>query len=241
MSLSAPRANASIAQRPPENRPASNGPASNGPAKNRPAVNFTRRPSAMAAIVVALTSVCVSQTGCSIISPTAPAMPSWNSFIPPALNPNKPSKYVPVGAGAALPSSSFNEQAYNAVRRAKENNSVVLQIIDDEGPVRVLPLPAAGVSSGTAMGSAGGNTETPTVYVSTLLKQTGLVEKLGQIELALFRPSPSSFEGVRMDVTLAGGEVRPETDYALRAGDRLVVRRDSRIVLDNMIDLVLGR
>ena len=192
-------------------------------------------------VSVALLCLSLSQAGCSILSPGAPSMPNLNSFIPAAFNPEKPSKYVPIGGAATLPSSSFTEDAYKAVRRAKESNSVVLQIVDDEGPVRVLPLPTDGASSAATMGFAGGNGDPPTVYVSTLLKQTGLVEKLGSIEMALYRPSPNSFEGVRMDVALSGQEVRPETDYALQAGDRLVVRRDSRIALDNMIDLVLGR
>ncbi|TWT91820.1 hypothetical protein [Neorhodopirellula pilleata] len=149
--------------------------------------------------------------------------------------------YVPVGGDAALPSVSFNQEAYQAVRKAKQDNAIVLQILENDEPLRVLPLPAGNVSGLSTQGS-----ETPSsgVFVSTLLTQTGVLQKYGRVQAALYRPSPSSFEGVRMDVLFSPNDkhqVRPESDYALRPGDRLVIRKDDSLKLDSILGLKLGR
>ncbi len=47
-----------------------------------------------------------------------------------------------------------------------------------------------------------------------------------------------------MDVLFAehaSDQVRPESDYALRPGDRLVIRKDDRAGLGSLIDMALGR
>jgi hypothetical protein len=100
---------------------------------------------------------------------------------------------------------------YMKVRQARAQNSVVLQIEDGDVPARVLPLPAQGQS----------------VFVSTLLKQTGVVQKIGGIEVTLYRSSPDTINGLRMNVKMSsdGKRVSPDSDYALQAGDRIRIRK----------------
>ena len=71
----------------------------------------------------------------------------------------------------------MTEAVYYAVKRAKSENGVVLQVVGDNHPVRVLPLPD----------------DERTVYVSELLSQTGVLKALGYVEATLFehRLSPS--------------------------------------------------
>lgn len=145
--------------------------------------------------------------------------------------------YVPVGADATLPSGSFTQPVHQAVRKAKQENAVVLQVLGSDEPIRVLPLPRGNDAGAIDSPSSG-------VFVSTLLKQTGVLKKYGRINASLYRPSPSSFEGVRMDVLFTRRDheqIRPESDYALRAGDRLVIREDERMGFGSIVDLALGR
>ena len=151
------------------------------------------------------------------------------------------STYVPVGGDATLPSSSFNQEAYQAVRKAKQENAIVLQILDTDEPVRVLPLPNA---QGSHPNHPGLDVPPSGIFVSTLLTQTGVLQKYGRVQATLFRPSPANFEGVRMDVIFSPNDkrqVRPESDYALRPGDRLVIREDNSMQLDSILNLALGR
>ena len=118
------------------------------------------------------------------------------------------------------------EQVYNGVREAKARNAVVLQVVNDSTPVRVLPLPADGRS----------------VTVSTLLGQTKVAKKLGCVNATLFRPSADSISGMPLEIKLEkdGRSVRPETDYALRAGDRLRVRKAVNPAIQDLVNGVLG-
>ena len=118
------------------------------------------------------------------------------------------------------------EQVYNGVREAKARNAVVLQIVNDSSPVRVLPLPEDGRS----------------VTISRLLDQSGVARKLGAVEATLFRPADDSISGMPLEIKLEkdGRTVRPETDYALRAGDRLRVRRAANPAIQEMVNGLLG-
>ena len=135
-------------------------------------------------------------------------------------------RYTPVGAGHAT-SAAPSVDVYQKVRQAKAQNSIVLEIVGDGEPVRVLPLPPNGRS----------------VFVSTLLTQTGVLAKLGKIEATLYRSSATSLGGVRMAVSMdqSGEAVRPESDYALRAGDRLQVRKFQGSAFQNLVDAALLR
>ncbi len=194
---------------------------------------------------IAIALIPIMTSGCSLFSGSAIRFPSLQGLTPGShpSSSERQANYVPVGAGADLPSSTFTQEAYESVRNAKANHSIVLQVLDDDVPIRVLPLPPAG-ASGPGGDGPGGGAAPPSVYVSTLLQQTGVLHKLGKVQAALYRPAPNSLDGVRMDVLFSphdAKQVRPESDYALRPGDRLVVRKDNRLGMDSLIDMVLDR
>lgn len=122
--------------------------------------------------------------------------------------------------------TSVSEKVYNAVRQARAENSVVLHVIGDENPARVLPLPVGQKS----------------VYVSELLTQTGVLEKLGRVNATLFRNSTDSIGGIPMEVRMDENNtiVRPESDYALQAGDRLMVSEATAKPMDILVKEILG-
>jgi hypothetical protein len=118
------------------------------------------------------------------------------------------------------------EQVYNGVREAKARNAVVLQVVGDSSPVRVLPLPQDGRS----------------VTVSTLLSQTQVTKKMGAISATLYRPAADSIAGMPLEIKLEkdGRSVRPETDYALHAGDRLRVGKAVNPVVQDLVNAAFG-
>ena len=145
----------------------------------------------------------------------------------PPLPFSAPSSQPYMGAESGFdPKGDFSEQVYNGVREAKARNAVVLHIVGDSTPVRVLPLPESGQS----------------VTVSTLLTQTLVTKKLGSIQATLYRPSPESITGMPLAVKMAsdGKTVRPETDYALRAGDRLRVQKAASPAVQGLFQSLLG-
>lgn len=116
-------------------------------------------------------------------------------------------------------------EMYKRIQQAKSQNSIVLQVSGDSQPIRVLPLPADG---------------TP-VFVSDLLKQTGIQEKMGRMLVSVHRSSPADFAGAKMDVRFdeEGETIRPETDYALRSGDRVKIMKDPQTSFGNLLDQIL--
>ena len=150
---------------------------------------------------------------------------------PLALNAPESADYTgPEGqamTGMAMGKTSVAEQVYHGTKQARAKNGVVLQIVGDETPIRVLPMPEGGQS----------------VYVSQLLTQSGVVQQLGSVEATLFRHSTHSIGGVPMEckMTTDGRTVRPESDYALQPGDRLRVAKANPFGSTNLVDLVLRR
>jgi hypothetical protein len=130
----------------------------------------------------------------------------------------------PSGGEFALQASD-SADVLKRVREAKSQNSVVVQVIGDSTPVRVLPLPP----------------DERSVFVSDLLKQTGLQESFGPMRVTLFRENSHSPMGIPMEVKFAarGGDVRPEADYALRAGDRIRISKDDRTAWGEMLNQFL--
>jgi len=124
--------------------------------------------------------------------------------------------------GAVSLQGSESADVYQRVREAKAQNSIVLQVAGDSAPVRVLPLPP----------------DDRAVFVSDLLKQTEIQDKVGPMRVTLYRASDGSPMGVPMEVkfTARGGSVRPDSDYALKAGDRLRILKDERSVLAGMLN-----
>jgi hypothetical protein len=123
--------------------------------------------------------------------------------------------------------SSVTEAVYHAVRRAKAENSVVLQVLgDEENPARVLPLP----------------TGTHSVYVSELLTQTGVLRELNFVEATLFRYSTGAIGGIPMVVKMNDDKtaVLPESDYSLQPGDRLMVSKAANPIMQSLVDSLFG-
>lgn len=120
----------------------------------------------------------------------------------------------------------MTEAVYYAVKRAKSENGVVLQVVGDNHPVRVLPLPD----------------DERTVYVSELLSQTGVLEALGYVEATLFRASSESISGVRMEIKMERSKdsVQPSSDYALQAGDRLMVSKAANPAIEMLLNGIVG-
>jgi hypothetical protein len=129
----------------------------------------------------------------------------------------------------AMPMSanSVAQQVYQGTKQAKANHGIVLEVVGDESPVRVLPLPEDGRS----------------VYVSQLLTQSGVQKQLGSVRATLFRHSTESIGGMPMECKMSkdGESVRPECDYALQPGDRLRVEKNSLLGSADLINLLLAR
>jgi hypothetical protein len=129
------------------------------------------------------------------------------------------------GDGMVLQPSN-SAMAYKKVREAKAQNCVVLQIAQENPPIRTLPLPPEGQS----------------VFVSDLLNQTGILEKMGAVDVTLYRDAPGMPGGVKMVVKMSRDhdQVRPESDYSLQAGDRLTVQKAKSPPLSGMFSALLG-
>ena len=129
--------------------------------------------------------------------------------------------------GIGIELASESAESYHSVRQAKAQNSVVLHVVGDEQPFRILPLPPEGRS----------------VFVSNLLRDTGVLKRLGGVDVALYRPSPHAIDGLRMDVQLASDKqsVRPECDYALQPGDRLRVAKAELDTVQTLLNMTLKR
>ena len=136
------------------------------------------------------------------------------------------SRYQPVGTEFQL-SSAQTADDYLAVKQARAQNGVVLQIVGDAEPNRILPLPSGGKR----------------VFVSNLLQETGLIKRLENMDVVLYRVSPDTIGGIQMDVKMnrEGNSVRPESDYALQPGDKIRVTKIEKDAMQAIIDMTLGR
>jgi hypothetical protein len=162
--------------------------------------------------ILLLSVAVVASTGCTLLDQTSLPFTSAESSPYHGLD------------GELQPQVSMSEQIYHSVRRARVENAVVLQV--DGGGGRILPLPA----------------DRQSVYVSNLLKQAGVIKRLGRIEVTLYRHSPEAIGGIRMAVTMSkdGKTVRPETDYALQAGDRVLVQKSSSPLFQGLLGISMG-
>ncbi|TWU41969.1 hypothetical protein [Novipirellula artificiosorum] len=158
----------------------------------------------------------ISFAGCTTLN-----LPGFN------LSPDG-TKYVSSGAGGEFNGfdETMTETIYQKVRQAQAENAIVFQVGGNEDACKVLPLPPEGKS----------------VFVSTLLTQTGVLNKIGGVDVTLYRSSPQSIGGVRMEVEMAEGGriVRPESDYALRPGDRVFIERALGTKVGGLLNTALG-
>lgn len=117
-----------------------------------------------------------------------------------------------------------SRELFRQIRQAEANQAVILEVVGDSPPFRVLPLPP----------------EDQSVFVSELLAQTGVQEKLGRIKAVVYRATPEIPAGLPMEVRFypRGGEIRAECDYALRPGDRLRVAKDDSLA-SGLFDWIL--
>ncbi len=152
--------------------------------------------SRLATVSMLCVGALIATTGCTLTRPKAPADPGQQLLM---------SGGVP---GTLQPNPSA--EVFQRVKQAKAQNAIVLQVQGDKEPLRVLPLPPEGRS----------------VNVSDLLGQTGLLKRFGNMQVRVHRDAPGQMDGVRMDVKVNNEKVRPESDYALRPGDRIMVRKD---------------
>ena len=114
------------------------------------------------------------------------------------------------------------QRLYQATRTAASQNSLVLQVVGDADPARILPLPPAG----------------QTVYVSQLLEQTGVMKRYGGVSATLYRYNTAVIGGTRMAVKMNkdSSSVRPESDYALQPGDRLKVEQFTGSMIGQLLE-----
>jgi hypothetical protein len=131
----------------------------------------------------------------------------------------------PVFEGSVPLQGSDSAELYQRIRQAKAQNSIVLQVEGDSEPVRILPLPPDGRA----------------VFISDLLRQTGVQEKIGRMQVVVYRSSPVDFAGAKMEVRFdeSGETIRPETDYHLQTGDRIKICPDSTSAMSRLFDQII--
>jgi len=77
---------------------------------------------------------------------------------------------------------------------------------------------------------------TGTLHVQEALEQTGSFKKFRRCEIAIVRRLPNgSGHRIPVEYDRPAGRVNPEFDYAMLAGDRLIVTEDPTTVIDDMI------
>jgi hypothetical protein len=153
-------------------------------------------------MLISFAVILATATGCTSLQvPELPGMPFVNQ---------ESDEYRLIDTSLPMQRSD-PEQIYHSVRQARAENGIVLQVVQDKTPVRVLPLPPGQQS----------------VYVSDLLQQSGVQQKLKTIQATLYRHSTDSIGGIPMEVKMSrdGRTIKPESDYALQAGDRLKVQK----------------
>ncbi|MGB7345223.1 MAG: hypothetical protein WBD20_13495 [Pirellulaceae bacterium] len=165
------------------------------------------------ACLIGCVLLCLSLTGCTGLR------------LPKFAGGDDGPNYVGVNSSVIM-DGSVSEKNYHAVRQAVARNAIVLNVQGDSDPVRILPLPPDGES----------------VLVSDLLRQSGVLKAIGNVDVVVYRHVPPSPTGLRLPVKMNSShdEVRPETDYALRAGDRLQVSRHQSDMFQSLLGKTLG-
>ena len=76
------------------------------------------------------------------------------------------------------------------------------------------------------------------MFVSDVIKDAKLVERIGKIKVSVVRETTPSTPPVRMDVDFdsKGKEVMQEQNYALQPNDRVIVRKNDRTWFDDAME-----
>lgn len=77
-------------------------------------------------------------------------------------------------------------------------------------------------------------------YVQQAIDQHGVLKKFRREKIQLYRKNDSTNTYSRMEIEFDRGKHRvpPESDYAIRPGDRLVVREDTSTMIDDLLSKV---
>lgn len=75
-----------------------------------------------------------------------------------------------------------------------------------------------------------------TAYIQGVLEKTGLNDRFRRMEVELYRQMESGTHRLEIRYDRANRRVDPRYDYALQAGDRLVVTEDTSNVVDDMLE-----
>jgi hypothetical protein len=77
-------------------------------------------------------------------------------------------------------------------------------------------------------------------YVQQAIEQNGVLKRFRREKIQLYRKNESNNTYSRMEIEFDRGKHRvpPESDYAIRPGDRLVVREDTSTMIDDLFSKV---
>lgn len=120
--------------------------------------------------------------------------------------------------------SSVDSDPLQATIAARDSNSVVLLVHGTRSAPRIIPLPTDGKP----------------VFVSDLLRQSGLTQEFAQMQATLHRNSTDAISGVRMGIRFANksNAVLPEHDYQLLPGDRIEVAEEESSPFASLSDML---
>ena len=78
-------------------------------------------------------------------------------------------------------------------------------------------------------------------FVQDLVQEAELLKRVGRLQMSVLRPNGENTAPLRLDVGMTpnGKQIDPAQNYALHAGDHVIVRADNRTFFDNMIPKVL--
>jgi hypothetical protein len=81
---------------------------------------------------------------------------------------------------------------------------------------------------------------TEPIHIQTALEQSGALKKFKRSEIVMYRPLPSGgWHKMNLEYDKENNRVPPEYDYAVLAGDRIVVIEDPRNMLDDAMERTL--
>lgn len=81
---------------------------------------------------------------------------------------------------------------------------------------------------------------TEPTHVQTAMEQTGAFKKFDRSMISIYRPLPSGgWHKMDLEFDKENHRVPPEYDYAILAGDRIIVTEDPRNVMDDVMERAL--